>query len=155
MELAGSETDAGTGRANTGPSAGQRPRPWQRPWLRRIVVVGVCLVALAVGLFVLQLRRPSEVQRFQQPEAVTYADGRRHIAVLHHIETPGSMLGLSSDHYELLLGSSADHGHVVTIEAGGLDPTDLDVTWEPDGARVTYGSGHELFVPAEAFTFGR
>src|SRR5262245_30659974 len=152
MELTETEQpDAGATRVDPSPGP-QRPRPH---WLRRIVVAGVSLVALAVVLFVLQMRQPSEVQRFEQPSSVTYADGRTHLAVLWHVETPASKLGLSNSHYELLLGSSPEHGHIVRVEADGLAPADLDVSWEPDGARVTYGSGRELFVPAESFTFGR
>jgi hypothetical protein len=41
------------------------------------------------------------------------------------------------------------------LDATGFDPTDLDVLWEADGARLTYGSGHQVFVPAEEFLFGR
>jgi hypothetical protein len=115
----------------------------------------VALVLLAGGLGVLSLRRTKLVETFDQPRSVTYRDGYRHQATLWHITGVGTPVGFGPDHYEVVLGASSTHGHVVQLDATGFDPTDLDVSWEVTGARLTYGSGHQVFVPAEEFLFGR
>src|SRR5262245_33736509 len=87
------------------PPAPPVPRSSGPPkWLTRTLVTVISLVVLivgfAVGSFVLHLRRPEKVQTFEQPATVSYADNSSHVAVLWHVETVGSQLGLSGDHYE-------------------------------------------------------
>jgi hypothetical protein len=46
----------------------------------------------------------------------------------------------------VLIGSSDSHGHVVELEATGIDPTAFTVEWEPDGVWITDESDHRVFV---------
>jgi hypothetical protein len=128
---------------------------FRQRWLRRATIGLAAAILLVGGLGVLSLRRTRLVETFDQPASVTYRDGYQHTATLWHITGVGTPVGLGPDHYEVLLGSSSSYGHTVRLGATGFDPTDLPVSWEPDGAWLVYGSGHRVFVPAEEFLFGR
>ncbi len=77
------------------------------------------------------------------------------MAALWHVTGVGTPVGFGPDHYEVLLGTSTEYGHIVQFEASDFDPEDLHVTWVTAGATLGYGSGHRVFVPAEEFLGGR
>lgn len=130
----------------------------------RWVVATVALVCGALAAtVVLWWPRTTVVRVEQQPPAVVYPDGGRHVAVLRHVRAPITALRSTGsgpspvDHYEVVLGRdpSGDHGHRIRFDATGMDPDDLTVEWTADGATLAYRSGHRIFVPATFFTGGR
>ncbi|MET9378796.1 hypothetical protein ABZX98_32445 [Streptomyces sp. NPDC002992] len=113
-------------------------------------VAGVLLTAA----FLTVIRWPqSEVTyRSKAPASVAYPDGFPHVLELVHRHT------LSGRHsYTMVIGRSPNmsYGHWVDIDtvlgAKGIEST----TWTQSAVRVRFPTGHELFVPARSFLYGR
>ncbi|OEV06290.1 hypothetical protein AN219_35090 [Streptomyces nanshensis] len=113
-------------------------------------VLGAALTA--VLLTVLWWPRSEVVHRSGAPPSVTYKDGSR-----HH-------LGLVREHslsgresWRLVVGRDPGlaYGHMLDVDAslgaGGIESTE----WTTAGVRIRFTAGHELFVPARLFTYGR
>ncbi|MFJ7587557.1 hypothetical protein ACIQZO_09200 [Streptomyces sp. NPDC097617] len=103
-------------------------------------------------LTVLWWPRTEVTYRDSAPAAVTYADRSPHFLSLTHEHT------LSGRHsYRMLVGrgTGGTYGHWLDIDpalgAEGIEST----TWTEAGLRVRFPTGHEVFVPARTFMFGR
>ncbi|MBB5959010.1 hypothetical protein FHS29_005619 [Saccharothrix tamanrassetensis] len=60
---------------------------------------------------------------------------------------------LGPPEYEVWLGRSEDHGHVVEIPGGWDDSP--EVVRQPDGVELRFDNGGRIFVPASAYLGGR
>ncbi|MEU9303918.1 hypothetical protein [Streptomyces sp. NPDC048269] len=96
--------------------------------------------------------RTEVTYRSSAPSAVVYEDQWPHSLGLVHEHT------LSGRHsYRMVIGrdSSVSYGHWVEIDpylgAKGIEST----TWTESGVRVRFPTGHEVFVPARFFQYGR
>ncbi|UQU67796.1 hypothetical protein COUCH_16630 [Couchioplanes caeruleus] len=131
--------------------AGSRTEvPHRRTW-PIVVAAAVLAAAAAAGLLLLTWPRTTTVRTM--PATVAYGGGSPvHVAVLRHVHAP-----LGTDHWLVVLGSDpgGDYGHVVRLDATGVDPASVAVQWEQDAAVLVYGSGHRLSVPSRFFTGGR
>ncbi|RKR87014.1 hypothetical protein BDK92_1286 [Micromonospora pisi] len=145
-------------------SARPVPRTPERVRSVRIAVAVVLAVGVVIGAVLLCWPRRTVVEVINQPPEVRYADGdNSHVAVLVHVRAPIAALQLSAggtsslDHYEVVLGSdpSGGYGHLVRVDATGMDPGRLTVVWTVEGAWLNYQHGHRLFVPAKSFVGGR
>ncbi|GAA0239138.1 hypothetical protein GCM10010492_42910 [Saccharothrix mutabilis subsp. mutabilis] len=60
---------------------------------------------------------------------------------------------LGAPEYEVWLGGSEDHGHVVEVPAGwGHSP---EVVRQADGVELRFGNSGRIFVPASTYVGGR
>lgn len=60
---------------------------------------------------------------------------------------------LGAPEYEVWLGKSEDHGHVVEVPAGwGHAP---EVVRQADGVELRFGNSGRIFVPASTYVGGR
>ncbi|MFG2291816.1 hypothetical protein [Streptomyces sp. NPDC048603] len=96
--------------------------------------------------------RSEVTYRSSAPSSVVYDDGSPHFLTLVH------RYDLAGRHsYEMVIGRSpgASYGHWVDVDtvlgAKGIQST----TWTESGVRVRFPTGHEVFVPARSFLFGR
>ncbi|MFF5970104.1 hypothetical protein ACFY7C_01115 [Streptomyces sp. NPDC012769] len=96
--------------------------------------------------------RTEVTYRNTAPSAVVYADKSEHFLGIVHKHT------LSGRHeYLLVVGRDPgfSYGHLVHIDpvlaTEGIEST----TWTESGVRLRFRTGHELFVPARSFLFGR
>ncbi|MEV6785938.1 hypothetical protein [Streptomyces sp. NPDC051098] len=132
-----------------------RPAPRRRPCGIPVQALlgGAAGVALtAVFLTVVWWPRSDVVHRSSAPSSVTYADDSSHHLGLVHEHT------LSGRHsYSLVIGRDPglSYGHRVGVDtdlgADGIEST----TWTSAGVRVRFPTGHEVFVPARFFLYGR
>ncbi|MET9952499.1 hypothetical protein ABZ135_13265 [Streptomyces sp. NPDC006339] len=113
-------------------------------------VAGVLATVLAVTA--LWWPRKEVTYRNTAPSSIVYADESPHFLSLVHEHT------LSGRHaYRMVIGRSpgASYGHWVEVDpvlgAEGVEST----TWSESGVRVRFRTGHEIFVPARSFLFGR
>ncbi|MGI5447305.1 hypothetical protein ACQEVM_16275 [Streptomyces sp. CA-243310] len=90
--------------------------------------------------------------RSAAPAAVVYPDEAAHFLALVHVHT------LSGRHsYKMVIGRepTPSYGHWVDVDAAlgaeGVEST----TWTESGVRVRFPTGHEIFVPARPFLYGR
>ncbi|MEU5693529.1 hypothetical protein [Actinosynnema sp. NPDC020468] len=68
-------------------------------------------------------------------------------------DLPGAYVKQDGSDYEVWLGPSEDHGHVVPIPAGwGHDPR---LTRADGGVELEFGNGGRIFVPESAYAGGR
>ncbi|MET8862015.1 hypothetical protein ABZW11_03570 [Nonomuraea sp. NPDC004580] len=114
------------------------------------LIVGVVLCAGAV----IAMRWPAQQTLYtdKQPGTVAYDDDSSHVIALIRDHS------LVEDSYRLYAGRdpSLRYGHFVDVDLPGIADTPVQSTqWTPEGVRVRFGTGHELFVPATAFTGGR
>jgi hypothetical protein len=126
---------------------------------------GVALFAAGVGflvacalLAVLSRPRHQVVARWDAP------DGVYHALIIDNSPTFTALLG-SVHRWRLYLGRDAEtptYGHFVSLpelpDLYGEDAVNWQksrVAWTPAGVRFTFWTGHELFVPARAYTNGR
>jgi hypothetical protein len=90
--------------------------------------------------------------RNSAPSAVLYDDQSAHSLGLVHKH---SLSGRHSYRMVIGRGSSPSYGHWVDIDtalgAKGIEST----TWTESGVRVRFATGHEVFVPARLFLYGR
>ncbi|MFI9510793.1 hypothetical protein [Nocardia sp. NPDC052566] len=121
--------------------------------------LGFCAALILVGLIALAdtwgpPHREGSAP-IQQPTSIAYADGRTHYVALVRTRT---WLFRRDDTYSLYSGSDPglSYGHFVDIRITGEDHPSLEsADWQPEGVRLHLTSGHELFIPAKEFTFGR
>ncbi|MFD9407106.1 hypothetical protein ACFWBN_08815 [Streptomyces sp. NPDC059989] len=110
-------------------------------------------VLLTVALLTVLWWPQSEVTyRSSAPSSVAYADESPHFLTLVHEHN------LSGRHsYKMVIGrySGVSYGHWVDIDttlgAKGIEST----AWTEAGVTVRFPTGHEVFVPARFFMFGR
>jgi len=125
------------------------------------VVLGAVAAVLAasVAFAVLSFPTTSVVRRIGQPTgaaAVTYADGSRHWVVVKHRSPLGAPLtGGTRTTFTIGQDPSGTYGHHVSVSATGADVDRVTVRWLPDAVVLRFASGHEVRVPARAFTGGR
>ncbi len=131
--------------------------PQAGPFARLLLgaVLGVC-VTLAIVLADTGLHRFEAVQRMAQPEHVEYPED----TATHYVGIVRKRSRLLGRHqtYEVYTGRSPDlsYGHFVEIAITGVErPVLREADWRPEGVRIRFESGHELFVPAEKFLGGR
>ncbi|MFI5714486.1 hypothetical protein [Nocardia sp. NPDC051750] len=126
--------------------------PW---WVLAAIAVPLLVLAGAVGVFVdTQMVRTATVYTSTQPDAVDY-DGFTYHAGL--VRRESRLLGRRLDDKIMISRDPGlTYGHPVYFEIlGNRDPVPTTVQWRPDGVSVRFDSGHEIFVPAAAFTGGR
>lgn len=115
------------------------------------------LVACAL-LAWLWVPRRQVVARWDAP------DGLYHALIVDDGPGPGRLLG-SVHRWRLYLGRDAEqpsYGHFVSLPElpdlygeNAAKWQESRVNWTPAGVRFTFWTGHELFVPARAYTGGR
>lgn len=135
-----------------------RPAAPRVPGMRSILGVLVALllfVAVLVAVFVDTRMVRTEILRTEtQPPTVEYDGATYHAGLLRqeswllHRRLPDVvMVGRYPD---------MGYGHPVYFEIlGNRDPALESARWSPAGVTVRLDSGHELFIPADAFTGGR
>ncbi|MFG2985433.1 hypothetical protein ACGFYQ_29950 [Streptomyces sp. NPDC048258] len=113
-------------------------------------MAGVLLTAAL--LTVLWWPRTEVTYRSSAPTSVVYDDESLHFLGLVHQHS------LSGRHsYKIVIGrdSGLSYGHWVDIDTDlgvkGIEST----TWTESGVRVRFPTGHEVFVPARFFLYGR
>jgi hypothetical protein len=113
------------------------------------VLVTLTVVALDTGL-----HRRDGLGRAAQPGTIRYPDQSTHYVGL--LERRSWIFGRHQA-YELYIGrdSSLSYGHHVVLDFTGGRPRLAGATWQAEGVLVRLGSGHEVFVPARYFMFGR
>ncbi|WP_433181367.1 hypothetical protein [Actinoallomurus sp. CA-150999] len=117
-----------------------------------IVAGGVLGVVLTVAVGVAaSWPRSAVVYRSRQPSTVAYQDGAPHYLGL--IRDRSTLAGES---YHLMIGRdpSLSYGHRIRVDTA-MSVAVGSIEWRADGVRVRFTTGHELFVPARYFTFGR
>jgi hypothetical protein len=59
--------------------------------------------------------------------------------------------------YELFVGRdpTLKYGHAMEVGFTSTRPEIQNVRWEPAGVRILFRSGHEAFIPARSFMYGR
>ncbi|MBB5932234.1 hypothetical protein [Streptomyces echinatus] len=96
--------------------------------------------------------RTEVTYRSTAPASLVYADRSPHYLGLVHEHT------LSGRHtYELMIGRDPglSYGHMVHV-GPDLGPRGVkSTTWTASGVRVRFPTGHEVFVPARSFLYGR
>ncbi|MQY09822.1 hypothetical protein [Actinomadura macrotermitis] len=89
-----------------------------------------------------------------QPATIAYPDESVHYAGVFEART-----GVFGRHrpYELVVGHDPGltYGHLVELEVLDSRPVLAGADWRPEGVRLRFASGHEVFVPARAFMYGR
>ncbi|MEU2830999.1 hypothetical protein ABZ667_20325 [Streptomyces lavendulae] len=106
----------------------------------------------SVVVTVLWWPRTEVTYRSDAPSALVYADRVPHSLALVHSHTPS---GRHS--YKMVIGGEnvQTYGHWVDIDTAlgkdGIEST----TWTQAGVRVRFPTGHEVFVPARFFLYGR
>ncbi|MCQ0012259.1 hypothetical protein [Actinomadura madurae] len=92
----------------------------------------------------------------KQPASVKYQDGRAHYAAVTHTR---SWVFDRHVNYRLYTGSDPGlhYGYFVRLGFGAPEqrPVIKAVKWDGRGIRVTFASGHEVFVPTRYFVGGR
>lgn len=117
------------------------------------LLVGV-FGTLALVVADTQLHRSRTLDRATQPSTVRYPDQSTHYVGV--VERRSWIFGRHQA-YELYAGRdpSFSYGHYMVVDVTGGRPGLAEVTWRPEGVRVRLESGHEIFVPARYFMFGR
>lgn len=134
----------------------------RRPRTVAVVVVTAVLASLVTVIALVLVAGPKNhvVRAWDQPASVTYPDGREHhLAVLRRGTSLGAVIPLDflQPQYVLYTGSDPgySYGHFVDVTVTGGSFDGATTEWMADGVRLTLTSGHEVFVPADAFTGGR
>ncbi|AZM93538.1 hypothetical protein D1J60_33725 [Streptomyces sp. W1SF4] len=114
------------------------------------VVAGVVLTA--VFLTVVWWPRTEVTYRSTAPSSVVYADEAQHYLELVHRHTPSGR-----DTYRIVAGryTGAAYGHWLDVDTTVAEKGIESTAWTQDGVRVRFTTGHEMFVPARFFMFGR
>lgn len=118
-----------------------------------LVTAAVVVAALAA----ITWPRDTVVASFAQPASVTYADGSaHHLVVIDRGPSWGLPIG-DGHRYELHAGRDPGDGYGHFLDLGVPDGSleGSDARWGAAGARLVLSSGHETFVPADAFVGGR
>ncbi|TXS51938.1 hypothetical protein EAO77_22395 [Streptomyces sp. t39] len=114
------------------------------------MVGGILLTA--VFMTVMWWPRHEVVHRTEAPSSVVYEDESRHFLGLVHEYTR------SGRHtYRLVIGRDPGLSYGHWVEVGGFHAVEgvESTVWTVAGVRVRFRTGHEVFVPAEYFLFGR
>ncbi|MEU5219843.1 hypothetical protein AB0G79_27150 [Streptomyces sp. NPDC020807] len=131
------------------PARPRRRAPWPRPFLVGLV----CGVVLA-GCLLTALRWPQDdvTYRSTPPPSLVYPDDApHHLALVRRSSLYGS------DTFRLFIGRGPTpaYGHWLDVDAA-LGQRGVESTrWTREGVRVRFPGGHEVFVPARAFLYGR
>ncbi|MFG3345683.1 hypothetical protein ACGF1Z_11560 [Streptomyces sp. NPDC048018] len=113
----------------------------------------VCGVVLT-GCLVTALRWPQEevTYRSAAPSSLIYPDeAPHHLALVRRSTLSGS------ETFRLFVGRQPNpsYGHWIDVDAAlgqrGVESTE----WTSEGVRVRFPTGHEVFIPARAFLYGR
>jgi hypothetical protein len=117
---------------------------------RRLPLILALAVVLAAGVTVLTWPRVTTVKTMTATER--YGEDGEHVAILQHVHAP-----VGVDHWQVVIGRDpgGGYGHVVRLDASGVDPSSVVAEWGKDHATLVYGTGHRLAVPARFFTGGR
>ncbi|MEF2278592.1 hypothetical protein V3W47_09795 [Deinococcus sp. YIM 134068] len=129
-----------------------------RGWLAALVGGLAGFLLACALLFSLLAPRRQVVARWDAP------DGIHHALIVDDGPSPTALFG-SVHRWRLYLGRDAEepsYGHYVSLpelpDLYGQDEAtwqDSRVNWTSAGVRLTFPTGHELFVPARAYTGGR
>jgi hypothetical protein len=126
------------------------------PRRRRRAFAGVALATILIlgALVDGELRHTTVLGRSTQPATVRYPDQLRYDLAVVKVQT---FLIRRDRPYELWTGRGPQpsYGHVHSFQATKGSPVIADVHWRPEGVRVRFTSGQELFVPAKSFMGGR
>lgn len=110
------------------------------------VVLTLCLITA--------LRWPQDevTYRSTAPSSLTYPDRSEHYLALVR---SSSLSG--SETFRLFVGRDPghDYGHWLDIDAYLGREGVASTEWTLEGVRVRFPTGHEVFVPARAFLYGR
>ncbi|MFD9030895.1 hypothetical protein ACFVZW_07040 [Streptomyces sp. NPDC059567] len=96
--------------------------------------------------------RTEVTYRSSAPSSVVYDDQSPHFLGLVHRYT------LSGEHsYRMVISRSPGeaYGHWLDVDAALATKGIESTTWTESGVRVRFLTGHEVFVPARFFLFGR
>ncbi|WP_416563847.1 hypothetical protein [Nocardia testacea] len=132
-----------------------RPRVPGMRWIAGVPTALLLFVALLVAVFVDTRMVRTEVLRTEtQPATVAYDGATYHAGLLRreswllHRRLP-DVIVVGRD-------PGMGYGHPVSFEIlGNRDPGLVSARWSPEGVSIRLDSGHEIFVPADAFTGGR
>ncbi|MGW0181342.1 hypothetical protein [Nocardia sp. NPDC003345] len=124
-------------------------------WVLAVLSLLFLLVTAAAAVFAdTQLVRTEVVASEVQPSGVDYDGATYHAGLVRqqswllHRRLPDIVL-VGRD-------PGLGYGHPVSFEIlGNPDPRLESVDWRPEGVAVRFDSGHEIFLPAAAFTGGR
>jgi hypothetical protein len=109
--------------------------------------------ALAVAALA---ERGDVVARCAAPADVRYDDGRYEVAVALGATVPHVLLA-GPRLWELRVQREGvpDNGHVTWVHALGATPSSARCSFDVDGIRVAFDTGHTVFVPKKSFVGGR
>jgi hypothetical protein len=119
---------------------------------------GGVAVGIAVTLGVVAIDGVAQdrdmVNQVRQPATVKYPDGFTHVAALWSVR---SFVVKRRRPYELSVGSNLTYAHRVGLDVSGSGgpPVIASATWDARGVLIRLRSGHEVFVPARYFLYGR
>ncbi|MGW6335533.1 hypothetical protein [Nocardia rhamnosiphila] len=128
------------------------------PGIRLVLGVAAALalfVLLLIAVYVDTLLVHTEVLRTETRPATVEYDGATYYAGLLRQE---SLLLHRRLPDVIVVGRDPGmgYGHPVYFEIlGDRDPEFASARWSPEGVSIRFGSGHEIFVPADAFIGGR
>ncbi|GAA2445241.1 hypothetical protein GCM10010191_72640 [Actinomadura vinacea] len=127
--------------------------------LRRALAIITALLAVSAILVIVLLDAalddPRRFDRLEQPASVTYPDESKHYVGL--VQRRSLIFGRVTGH-DLYAGRFPDmsYGHFVRLDITGEERPDIkDASWDRNGVRVRFTTGHELFVPVRYFMYGR
>ncbi|MEU4434453.1 hypothetical protein AB0H60_17675 [Nocardia rhamnosiphila] len=142
------------------PAVSPQPSPGRArmPGIRLLLGAAAALllfVLLLIAVFVDTRMVRTEVLRTETRSATVEYDGaayyagllRRESLLLHRRLPDAIVVGRDP---------GMGYGHPVYFEIlGNRDPELASARWSPEGVAIRLDSGHEIFVPADAFTGGR
>ncbi|NRQ36907.1 hypothetical protein HII36_34475 [Nonomuraea sp. NN258] len=122
-------------------------------WLGLLMIGLIAGVVLCAGAMI-AMRWPTQQTLYtdRQPGTVAYDDDSSHVIAIIRYRS------LLEDSYRLYAGRdpSLSYGHFVDVDFASIADKPVQSTqWTPEGVRVRFGTGHELFVPAASFIGGR
>ncbi|TDD26094.1 hypothetical protein E1287_36625 [Actinomadura sp. KC06] len=148
------------------PDAGTAPPPSPpRHRRRRTLVTASGYAAFVVLLLIVvldsRLHRFDKIGKVHQRPAPANSAGEHGLRVTYYaglIHDRSRVFGRHQS-YDLYTGSRRDlsYGHFVHLDSleYGKPPVIESANWTEEGVRVTFTSGHEVFVPARYYVGGR
>ncbi|WP_157181849.1 hypothetical protein [Nocardia testacea] len=132
-----------------------RPRVPGMRWIAGVPTALLLFVTLLAAVFVDTRMVRTEVLRTEtQPGTVAYDGATYHAGLLRreswllHRRLP-DVIVVGRD-------PGMGYGHPVYFQIlGNRDPELASARWSPEGVSIRLDSGHEIYVPADAFTGGR
>ncbi|GGL18111.1 hypothetical protein Sme01_55500 [Sphaerisporangium melleum] len=130
----------------------EAPPPARRGRSARLRSLGLVVLGIALGVALTvaaRWPRTEVVYRGDQPATVAYDDGSPHVLALVRRSS------LAGESHQIVVGRDPglSYGHRVDIETSARSVTAAE--WTTAGVRVSFDTGHELFIPARYFTGGR